>query len=69
MTVGGIECQLGDQKIQKNPTFWFIALDPGNRLRYPLVSLFFDMRLMFWLGRGVWENLFDARFFEVKVGW
>ena len=52
---------------EKN-TFCLIALDPENRLRYPLVSLLFDIRWWFWLRRGVWENLFDVRFFGIKVG-
>ena len=52
----------------KNFTFCFIALDPEDRLRYPLVSLFFDMCWCLWLARGVWENLFDIEFVHAKVG-
>ena len=52
----------------KIQTFWVIALDPDNRLRYPLVSLGFDMRGRLWYRPGVRENLFDIEFWEVKVG-
>ena len=48
--------------------FCLIALDPQDRLRYPPVSLFFDMRWWFWLARGVRENLFDIAFVAAKVG-
>ena len=53
----------------KNSTFCFAALDPDNRFRFPPVSLFFDMCLWFWLGRGVLENLFSIEFAPAKVGW
>ena len=43
-------------------TFWLTALDSENRLRYPSVSLGFDMRGRSWLSPGVWENLFDIEF-------
>ena len=52
----------------KNQTDCLIAPDPDNRLRYPPVSLFFDMCLTFGQGRGVWENLFDIEFACTKVG-
>ena len=52
----------------KNSTFCLIALCPDNRLRYPLVSLFFDMCWWLWLARGVWENLFDVEFVCIRVG-
>jgi len=65
----GVEAvKMTNRKSGKNFTFCLIALDPGNRLRYPPVSLFFDMCWCFWLARGVWENLFHVRFFGVKVG-
>ena len=38
-------------------TFCLVALDPEDRLRYPLVSLLFDMCWWSWLARGAWENL------------
>ena len=57
-----------NRKSGKKITFCLIALDPDNRLRYPLVSLFFDIRWWFWLRRDAWANLFDIRFFDVKVG-
>ena len=43
------------------------SLDSKDRLRYPPVSLCFDMCLAFWSGRGVWENLFDTEFAWSKV--
>ena len=53
----------------KNSTFCVTALNPDNRFRFPPVSLFFDMCLTFWLGRGVLENLFGVEFVASKVGW
>ena len=44
------------------------SLDPQDRLRYALVSLFFDMCWWLWLARGVWENLFCIEFVLTKVG-
>ena len=52
----------------KKSTFWFTTLDSKDRLRYPFVSLFFDMCSTLWNRRGVWENLFDIEFAEGKVG-
>ena len=49
-------------------TFWFSALDPEDRLRYPPVSLFFGMYSWSQTRRGVQENLFDTRFAAAKVG-
>ena len=60
--------QGGEQEIRENFTFCLIALDLENRLRYPPVSLFFDMCLTFWNGRGVWDSLFDIEFAGAKVG-
>ena len=45
-----------------NLTFCFSALDPDNRLRYPPVSLSFDMQGKSWSSPDVWENLFDIEF-------
>ena len=57
------------RKCGKNMMFCFSALDPENRLRYPPVSLSFDMQGRLWLSPGVWENLFDIDFLHAKVGW
>ena len=60
---GGFEAvQVTNGKSGKNFTFSLIALDLDNRLRYPLVSLFFMMCLCLQIARLVQENLFDARF-------
>ena len=68
-SAGGVEAgSVTNRNSGKNSTFSVIALVFENRLRYPPVSLFFDMCLTFWLGRGVWENLFDPSFFGTKVG-
>ena len=56
-----------NRKSGKKSAFCLTALDPKGRLRYPLVSLFFDMCLTFWLGRGVQENLFHVEF-VVNIG-
>ena len=48
-------------------TFSLIALDPDNRLRYPLVSLFFMMCLCLQIARLVQENLFHVEF-VVSIG-
>ena len=65
----GVEAvKMTNRKSGKNFTFCLIALDPQDRLRYPLVSLFFDMCWWLWLARGVWENLFDIEFARVRVG-
>ena len=53
---------LKPKKSWKNVTFCISALDPDNRLRYPPVSLSFDMRGRSWSSPGVWENLFDIEF-------
>ena len=56
----GVEAvKVTNRKSGKKISFCLIALDPDNRLRYPPVSLFFDMCWWLWLARGVWENLFD----------
>ena len=47
-----------NRKSEKKLTFWVTALNSKDRLRYPPVSLFFDMCLTFWGRRGVWEHLF-----------
>ena len=66
---GGVGAgKMTNRKSGKKFTFSLIPLDPDNRLRYPPVSLFFDMCLTFWLGRGVWENLFDIEFAHAKAG-
>ena len=52
----------------KNQTFSVTALDPDNRLRYPFVSLGFDMCRIDWCKPPVWENLFDIEFCKRKVG-
>ena len=57
-----------NRKSGENSTFWLISLDPEDRLRYPPVSLFIAMCLWSGVARLVWENLFDVRNFEVKVG-
>ena len=57
-----------NRKSGKNFTFSLIALDPDNRLRYPLVSLFFMMCLCLQIARLVQENLFDIEFAPAKVG-
>ena len=49
-------------------TFCFSALDPEDRLRYPPVSLGFDMQGRSWASPDVWENLFGVEFWKVKVG-
>ena len=65
----GVEAvKMTNWKSGKKITFCLIALDPDNRLRYSLVSLFFDMCWWLWLARGVWENLFDIEFAAAKVG-
>ena len=65
----GVEAvKMANRQPGKNFTFCLIALDPDNRLRYPPVSLFFDMCWWLWLARGVWENLFDIEFVPTKVG-
>ena len=65
----GVEAvKMANRKPGENFTFCLIALDPDNRLRYPLVSLFFDMCWWLWLARGVWENLFHTKFVGTKVG-
>ena len=58
---------MANRKSGKNVPFCLIALDPEDRLRYPLVSLFFDMWWWLWLARGVWENLFYIEFVVFKV--
>ena len=66
---GGVEAvKMANRKSGKNITFCLIALDPQDRLRYPLVDLFFDMCWWLWLARGVWENLFGIEFVCTKVG-
>ena len=59
---------MANRKSGKHFTFCLIALGPDNRLRYPLVSLFFDMCWWLWLARGVWEHLFHVIFFGIKAG-
>ena len=59
---------LKPNKSGKTVTFCLSALDPEDRLRYPPVSLGFDMQGMSWLSPGVWENLFGTRFAWSKVG-
>ena len=65
----GVEAvKMTNRKSGKHLTFYLIALGPENRLRYPLVSLFFDMCWWLWLARGVRDNLFDTRFAWAKDG-
>ena len=49
-------------------TFWLRALDRDNRFRYPPVSSSFDICKVFWLRRGVLEQIFATRFWYDKVG-
>ena len=65
----GVEAaKVTNRKPGKNLTLCITALDSKGRLRYPPVSLFFDMCLMSWLGRGVWENLVGIEFVASTVG-
>ena len=65
----GVEAvKMANGKSGKKITFCFTALNPDNRLRYPLVSLFFDICWWFWLRRGVWETLFDIELCGTKAG-
>ena len=65
----GVEAaKMANIKSWKNSAFCLLALDPEDRLRYPLVSLFFGICWWSWLARGVWENLFDIEFVCTKVG-
>ena len=57
------------QKSGKKITFWLIAPDFRNRLRYPSVSLTFGMCWCFWLGRGVPKILLDVKCWYCKVRW
>ena len=66
---GGVEAvKMTNRKSGKKITFCLIALDPGNRLRYPPVSLFFAIYWWSWLRRGFWDNLFDIEICGLKVG-
>ena len=67
VSVGHLACRTVVWKSGIFGTFWLIVLDPDNRLRYPPVSLLRDMCWWFWLGRGVPEKLFEAKFGKVKV--
>ena len=51
--------------------FSLITLDSKDRLRYPLVSLFFMMCLCLQIERLVQENLFDIEFVVIigRLGW
>ena len=51
-----------NRKSGKLFTFSLVALDPDNRLRYPLVSLFFMMCLCLQIARLLQENLFHIEF-------
>ena len=67
--IRGVEAvKMTNRKSGKKITFCLIALDPQDRLRYPLVSLFFDMCWWLRLARGVLENLFGIEFAWRKVG-
>ena len=66
---GGLEAvELTNRKSGEICTFSLIALDPTDRLQNPLVSLFFVMCSWWRMVLEVQENLFDMRFFKLKVG-
>ena len=65
----GVEAvKMTNRKSGKNFTFCLIAVAPDDRLRYPLVSLCFDLCWWLWLARGVWKKLFDIEFVLAKFG-